>query len=125
MASIALSIIGCIDYLAYGTIFMRAMFRPKKKLDVFFPARKAGDEPRRVVETQTSVSGLKLNLYCSGGALFGRNLNNIRLNHCTYCGIAMSVQQSTLLWNCYECGRVWTSVCLGTLRNASWGFLIA
>jgi hypothetical protein len=45
MASIALSIIGCIDYLAYGTIFMRAMFRPKKKLDVFFPARKAGDEP--------------------------------------------------------------------------------
>ena len=61
----------------------------------------------------------------SGGALFGRNLNNIRLNHCTYCGIAMSVQQSTLLWNCYECGRVWTSVCLGTLRNASWGFLIA
>jgi hypothetical protein len=46
MASIALSIIGCIDYLAYGTIFMRAMFRPKKKLDVFFPARKAGDEPR-------------------------------------------------------------------------------
>jgi hypothetical protein len=49
MASIALSIIGCIDYLAYGTIFMRAMFRPKKKLDVFFPARKAGGEPRRVV----------------------------------------------------------------------------
>jgi hypothetical protein len=49
MASIALSIIGCIDYLAYGTIFTRAMFRPKKKLDVFFPARKAGDEPRRVV----------------------------------------------------------------------------
>jgi hypothetical protein len=37
MASIALSIIGCIDYLAYGTIFMGAMFRPKKKLDVFFP----------------------------------------------------------------------------------------
>jgi hypothetical protein len=49
MASIALSIIGCIDYLAYGTIFTRVMFRPKKKLDVFFPARKAGDEPRRVV----------------------------------------------------------------------------
>ena len=44
MASIALSIIGCIDYLAYGTIFTRAMFRPKKKVDVFFPARKAADE---------------------------------------------------------------------------------
>ena len=49
MASIALSIIGCIDHLAYGTIFTRAMFLPKKKLDVFFSARKAGDEPRRVV----------------------------------------------------------------------------
>ena len=46
MALIALSVIGCIDYLAYGTIFTRVMFRPKKKLDVFFPARKAGDEPR-------------------------------------------------------------------------------
>ena len=44
MALIALSVIGCIDYLAYGTIFTRAMFRPKIKLDVFFPARKAADE---------------------------------------------------------------------------------
>ena len=34
MASIALSVISCIDYLAYGTIFTRAMFLPKK-LDVF------------------------------------------------------------------------------------------
>ena len=49
MASIALSIIGCIDYLAYGTIFTRAMFRPKKKVDVFFFARKAADEPWEVV----------------------------------------------------------------------------
>jgi hypothetical protein len=40
MASIALSIIGCIDYLAYGTIITCAMFRPKKKLDVFFPPEK-------------------------------------------------------------------------------------
>jgi hypothetical protein len=56
MASIALSIIGCIDYLAYGTIFTRAMFRPKKKLDVFFPARKAGDEPRSVVEIRCSIT---------------------------------------------------------------------
>jgi hypothetical protein len=34
-------IIGCIDYLAYGTIFTRVTFRPKIKLDVFFSARKA------------------------------------------------------------------------------------
>jgi len=44
MASIALSVIGCIDYLANGTIFTRAMFLLKKKIDVFFSARKAGDE---------------------------------------------------------------------------------
>jgi hypothetical protein len=52
MASIALSVIGCIDYLAYGTIFTRAMFRPKKKVDVFFPARKAADEPWEVVNSR-------------------------------------------------------------------------
>ena len=33
-------LIGCIDCLAYGTIFMRAMFCPKIKLDVFFPPEK-------------------------------------------------------------------------------------
>jgi hypothetical protein len=49
MASIAPIVIRCIDYLAYGTIFTRAMFRPKKKLDVFFPARKAADERWGVV----------------------------------------------------------------------------
>ncbi len=43
MASIALSVIGCIDFLAYRTILrVRCFFR--KKLDVFFPARKALDE---------------------------------------------------------------------------------
>jgi hypothetical protein len=36
MASIALSVVGCIDYLAYGTIFTRVMFLSKKKGDVFF-----------------------------------------------------------------------------------------
>jgi hypothetical protein len=36
--------IGCIDYLAYGTIFKLRCFVRKKKLDVFFPARKAVDE---------------------------------------------------------------------------------
>ncbi len=36
MASIELTVIGCIDYLAYITIFMRAMFCQKKILDVFF-----------------------------------------------------------------------------------------
>jgi hypothetical protein len=40
MASITLSIIGCIDYLAYGTIFTHAMFRPKKNLMFFFPPEK-------------------------------------------------------------------------------------
>ncbi len=30
--------------VAYGTIFTRVTFRPKIKLDVFFPARKAVDE---------------------------------------------------------------------------------
>ena len=54
MASIALSVIGCIDYLAYGTIFTRAMFLPKKKLDVFFPARKAVDACREVVALSTT-----------------------------------------------------------------------
>jgi hypothetical protein len=33
-------VIGCIDYLAYGTIFTRVMFCPKIKLDVFFPPEK-------------------------------------------------------------------------------------
>jgi hypothetical protein len=40
MASIAPIVIGCIDYLAYGTIFTRAMFCPKIKLDVFSPPEK-------------------------------------------------------------------------------------
>jgi len=44
MASIAPIVIGCIDYLAYGTFFNRAMFCPKIKIDVIFPARKATDE---------------------------------------------------------------------------------
>ena len=34
-ASIALSVVECIDYLAYGTIFKCATFRPKIKLDVW------------------------------------------------------------------------------------------
>jgi len=40
MASVVLKNIGCIDYLAYGSIFTRAMFHPKIKLDVFFPPEK-------------------------------------------------------------------------------------
>jgi hypothetical protein len=40
MASIALSVVGCIDYLAYGTIFTRVMFLPKIKLDIFFSPEK-------------------------------------------------------------------------------------
>jgi hypothetical protein len=40
MPSITPIVIGCNDYLAYGTIFTRAMFCPKIKLDVFFPPEK-------------------------------------------------------------------------------------
>ena len=50
MASIAPRNIRCIDYLAYRTIFMCAMFCPKIKLDVFFFARKAVDERWEVVD---------------------------------------------------------------------------
>jgi tetrahydromethanopterin S-methyltransferase subunit H len=49
MASITLSVVGCVDYLAYGTIFTCAMFLPKIKLDVFFSARKAVDAACREV----------------------------------------------------------------------------
>ena len=49
MASIALSIVRCIDYIAYGNIFTRATFHPKIKLGVFFFARKAVDACREVV----------------------------------------------------------------------------
>jgi hypothetical protein len=48
MASIAPIVIGCIDYLAYGTIFTHAMFRPKMKLDLFFP-------PERALQTMVIV----------------------------------------------------------------------
>jgi hypothetical protein len=46
MALIALTPIGGINYLAYGTSFMRAMFRlwrRNRKLDVFFSAKKNQD----------------------------------------------------------------------------------
>jgi hypothetical protein len=51
---IALSVIGCIDYLAYGTILTCAMFLPKIKLDVFLPARKAVDACREVVSSKST-----------------------------------------------------------------------
>ena len=57
MASIVLSIIGCIDYLAYGTIFTRAMFLPKKKLNVFFLPEKPEMSPGE---------------WCVAGRLFAR-----------------------------------------------------
>jgi hypothetical protein len=49
MALIVLSIIRCIDYLAYGTIFTRAMFLPKKKVMFFFPPEKPQMSPGRGV----------------------------------------------------------------------------
>jgi len=46
IASIAPIAIRCIDYLAYGTIFMREMmFRPKIKLGVFFSPEKPEMSP--------------------------------------------------------------------------------
>ena len=71
MTSIALSVIGCIDYLvlAYGTIFTRAMFLPKKSL-CFFSARKAVDERWEVVGTE----------YVSAGSRFGTNKSSGLLN---------------------------------------------
>jgi len=57
MASIALRNSRCIDYLAYVSIFTRATFRPKIKLDVFFSARKAADECWEVVVGVTVFTG--------------------------------------------------------------------
>jgi hypothetical protein len=48
MASIALTVTACIDCIAFGSIFMHAMFCPKNKLDVFF-AKKSIDDCREVV----------------------------------------------------------------------------
>ena len=55
MASIPLSVVGGIDYLAYGAIFTRVTHRPKKKGDVFFPARKAVDARWGVVMFRRSL----------------------------------------------------------------------
>jgi hypothetical protein len=59
MASIALSVIGCIDCLAYGTIFTRDV-SSEKKGDVFFPARKAADERWGVVGGGVCLVGANL-----------------------------------------------------------------
>jgi hypothetical protein len=40
MALFALTVIGCIDYLAFGSIFTHVMFCPKNKLDVFSRQKK-------------------------------------------------------------------------------------
>jgi hypothetical protein len=53
MALIALSIAGCIDYLAYGSIFyacdVSVRCEGSKNLSFFIPARKAVDARREVV----------------------------------------------------------------------------
>ena len=75
MASIALRNIRCIDYLAYVSIFTRATFRPKIKLDVFFPPKK----------TKYSPGG--------GGSLGRRNLTDSpphSINTGVYVGIHIS-----------------------------------
>jgi hypothetical protein len=60
MASIAPIVINCIDYLAYGTIFVCAMFRPKIKLDVFFHQKSrrcllGGDDAMFALTTDTHI----------------------------------------------------------------------
>ncbi len=60
--------IRCIDYLAYRTIFTRAMFRPKKKLMLFFfPPEKpemspaaGGMVPLRPAQWQRSGSAVEV-----------------------------------------------------------------
>jgi hypothetical protein len=51
MASIMLTIIGSIDYLAYGNIFTHAMFRQKKG-DVFTCQKFCVDDRREVAGRQ-------------------------------------------------------------------------
>jgi hypothetical protein len=48
MTLIVLRIVRCIDYLAYGGIFTRAMFQPKIKGEFFF-TKNPVDEPWEVM----------------------------------------------------------------------------
>jgi hypothetical protein len=78
MASIVLSVVGCIDYLAYGAIFTRVMFLPKKKVMffwIFFPARKAQDVRREEVEVTSAafLAGKKHHIF------FGRNIARVKI----------------------------------------------
>jgi hypothetical protein len=62
MASIALTSIGCIIYLALGTVLMHAMFcwrQRERKLDLFFPAKKAQDVCRGEVRGSREKNGGK------------------------------------------------------------------
>ncbi len=54
MASIVLTVIGYIDCLAYGTVFVHAMFCQKKILDVLFPPKK----PKISAGTWSASNGL-------------------------------------------------------------------
>ena len=71
MASIAPIVIGCNDYLAYGTFFTRAMFRPKIKIDVFFRAGRWCHLPLLLVEVE---NGLVLHNWGTFVLTFGANL---------------------------------------------------
>ena len=72
MASIVPIVIGCIDYLAYGTIFTRAMFdvSSENKTWCFFPAKKAvdacrpggGDFPLEVIH-HNNIMGFSINFF--------------------------------------------------------------
>ncbi len=49
MTSIAQTVIGCIDYLAFLSIFICVMLRPKNKLNAFYPTKKSQDVRWEVV----------------------------------------------------------------------------
>jgi hypothetical protein len=60
MASITLTVIKCIDYLAYGTVFTRAMFLQKKILDVFSSPKNTKMRAGRLVLRVTAVGSVDL-----------------------------------------------------------------
>jgi hypothetical protein len=62
MALIALTYIGCIIYQALGTVLMCAMFcrwQREKKLDVFFPPKKAKMFAGRCTTSQRSFPAIR------------------------------------------------------------------
>ncbi len=77
MASIALTVIRCIDYLAHGTIFRSAMFCQKKILDDFFHQK----SPRWVLG-----GGAEGNSSWECGLVVGVEQQGLEDGHCCWNG---------------------------------------